>query len=123
MVVALDSSIRADILAFFLGGRLAEFLGQDELAPGVVGGLLVSYRLRGELRGPSSTEGGTTSGCEGSVMKYCTRTTLGALWRPERDGVLASQVLAMADLEKFERGWPEVCVRLLFRRMMRLMVA
>ena len=98
-------------------------MGRDELAPGVVGGLLVSYRLREALEGDPSTEGGTTSGCEGSVMKYCTRTTLGALWRPERDGVLASQVLAMADLEKFERGWPEVCVRLLFRRMMRLMVA
>ena len=98
MVVALDSSIRADILAFFLGGRLAEFLGQDELAPGVVGGLLVSYRLRGELRGPSSTEGGTTSGCEGSVMESCTGTTLGALLRAEGDGVLAPRVLAMANV-------------------------
>ena len=78
--------------------------------------LLVSYCLRGGLKGALSIEGGTTSGCEGSVMEYYTGTTLDALWRPEGDGVLASQVLAMAHLEKFERGWPEVCVRLLFRR-------
>ena len=83
---------------------------------GVVGGLLVSYHLKGELKGTPSTEGGTTGGCEGSVMEYCIGTTLGALWRPEGDGVLAPWVLAMADSEKFEREWPEVRAGLLFRQ-------
>ena len=82
----------------------------------MVGGLLVSYRLRERLEGAPSTEGETTSGCEGLVMESCTGATLGALWRPERDEVLAPQVLAMADLEKLERGWPEVRVGLLFKR-------
>ena len=45
-------------------------------------------------------------------MESCTRTTLGALWRLEGDKVLASRVLAMVDLERFERGWPEVHARL-----------
>ena len=63
-----------------------------------------------------STEGGTTSGCEGSVMESCTRTTLGALLRAEGDGVLAPRVLAMANLEKVERGWSKVRVGLCFRR-------
>ena len=46
-----DGSTEADILAFFLGGWLIDFLAREELAPGVVGGLLVSYRLRGGLGG------------------------------------------------------------------------
>ena len=91
-------------------------MGQDELAPGVVGGLLVSYHLREELRGPYSTERGTTSGCEGSIMESYTGTTLGALWRPKGDEVLAPRVLAMAYLEKVEREWPEVRVGLGFKR-------
>ena len=91
-------------------------MGRDELAPGVMGGLLVSYRLRGGLRGAPSIEGGMASGCEGSIMESCTGTTLGALWWPEGDGVLAPRVLAMADLEKVERGWSEVRVGLGFRR-------
>ena len=62
-----------------------------------------------------SIEGGTTSGCEGSVMESCTITTLGALLRVEGDGVLAPRVLAMADLEKVERGWSKVRVGLCFR--------
>ena len=44
-------------------------MAQEELAPGVVGGLLVSYRLEGGLKGASSTGGGTTSGCGGSGME------------------------------------------------------
>ena len=93
-----DGSTRTDILAFFLGGRLADFLGWEELAPGVVGGLLVSYCLREGLGGAFFIEGGTTSGCEGSVMESCTGTTLGALLRAEGDGVLAPRVLAMANV-------------------------
>ena len=111
-----DGSTGADILAFFLGGRLADFLGREELAPSVVGGFLVLYRLREGLGGDPSTEGGKTSGCEGSVMESCTRTTLGGLWRPEGDRVLAPCVLGMADLEKVERGWPEVSVGIFFRQ-------
>ena len=80
-----------------------------------MGGLLVSYRHRGGLRGAPSIEGGMASGCEGSIMESCTGTTLGALWWPEGDGVLAPRVLAMADLEKVERGW-SVRVGLGFRR-------
>ena len=77
-----------------------------------MGGLLISYLLRRAL----CTEGGTTSGCEGSVMESCTRTTVSALVRPEGDRVLAPHVLAMADLEKVERGWPEVHMGLRLRR-------
>ena len=55
----------------------------EKLAPGVVGGLLVSYRLEGEVRGASSIEGGTTSGCEGLGA------FLGALGRLEGDKDLA----------------------------------
>ena len=69
-----------------------------------MGGLLISYLLR---RAPC-TEGGTTSGCEGSIMESCIGATLGALWRPEGDGVLAPRVLAMVDSKRFERGWSEV---------------
>ena len=99
-----DGSTEADILTFFLGGRLADFLAREELALGVVGGLLVSYHLRGGLGGAPSIEGGTAGGCEGSVMESCTGETLGALWQPKGDGVLPPRVLVMADSEKFERG-------------------
>ena len=70
----------------------------------MVGGLLVSYRLERRLRGASSTEGGTDSGCEGSVMEPCTGASLGALGRPEGDEVLAPRVFAMADSKKVARG-------------------
>ena len=83
-------------------------MGQEELAPGVVGGLLVSYHLRGGLGGAPSIEGGTAGGCEGSVMESCTGETLSALVRADGDGVLAPLVLAMTDLEKVEKGWSEV---------------
>ena len=63
-----------------------------------------------------STKGGTASGYEGSIIKSCTGTTLGALLRADGDGVLAPLVLAMADLEKVERGWLEVRLGLRFRR-------
>ena len=76
----------------------------EELAPGVVGGLLVSYRLEGELKGVSSTEGGTTSGCEGSVMEPCIGVALGALGRLEGDEVLAPRVFAMANSERLAEG-------------------
>ena len=72
-------------------------MGREELAPGVVGGLLISYHLRAGLGGAPSIEGGTKSGCEASVMESCTRTTFGALLRAEGDGVLAPRVVAMAD--------------------------
>ena len=81
-----------------------------------MGGLLVSYRLKEGLEGDPSTKGGTTSGCEGSVIESYIGTTLGALWRPEGDGVLAPRVLAIVDLKKVERGWPEVRVGLFFRQ-------
>ena len=110
--VGSDGSTRADILAFFLGGWLTDFLAREELAPGVVGGLLVSYRLKWELRGAPSTESGMASGCEGSIMEPCTGATLGALGRPEGDEVLAPRVFAMADLKRFERGWPKMRARL-----------
>ena len=87
-------------------------MGREELTLGVVGGLLISYLLR---RAPC-TEGGTTSGCEGSVMESCTRTTVSALVRPEGDRVLAPHVLAMVDLEKVERGWSEMHMGLGLRR-------
>ena len=74
-----DGFTRVDILDFFLGGRLADFLGWEELAPGVVGGLLASYRLRGGLGGAPSTEGERAGGCEGSVMDSC-MVRLSVLW-------------------------------------------
>ena len=70
----------------------------------MVGGFLVSYRLEGELRGASSTEGERTSGCEGSVMELCTGAFLGALGQPKGDKVLAPRVFAMADSERVARG-------------------
>ena len=79
-------------------------MAREELDPGVVGGLLVSYRLEGRLRGASSIEGGTTSGCEGSVMEPCTGVFLGALRRLEGDEDLAPQALAMADSKKEAKG-------------------
>ena len=91
-------------------------MGREELAFGVVGGLLVSYHLIGGVRGASSTEGGTTSVCEGSVMESCTSETLGALVRANGDGVLAPLFLAMTNLKKLEKGWPEVCGELCFRQ-------
>ena len=45
-------------------------------------------------------------------MELCTRATLGALGQPEGDEVLAPRVFAMADLERFEKGWSEVRARL-----------
>ena len=69
-----------------------------------MGGLLVSYRLEGELRGTPFTEGGTASGCEGSVMEPCTGATLGALGRLEGDEVLAPRVFAMANSERLAEG-------------------
>ena len=91
-------------------------MGRKELALGVVGGLLVSYRLRGGLRGAPSTEGGTAGGCEGSVMESCTGETLGSLLWDDGDGVLDPLVLAMADMKKLEKGWPEVRGGLCFRQ-------
>ena len=81
-----------------------------------MGGLLVSYRLRGGLGGAPSIEGGTTSGCEGSVIESCTGETLGVLARVDGDRVLAPLVLAMADVKKLEKGWTEVRGGLFFRR-------
>ena len=78
----------------------------------MVGGLIVSYHLERELRGAPSTEGGTASGYEGSVMEPYTGASLGALGWPEGDEVLASRVFAMADSEMFKRGWSEVRARL-----------
>ena len=91
-------------------------MGREELALGVVGGLLVSFRLRGGLGGSPSTEGGMAGGYEGSVMESCTGETLGALLRADRDGFLAPLVLAMADVKKLEKGWPKVRGGLCFRR-------
>ena len=96
-----DGWTKVDILAFFLGGWLVDFLAREELVPGVVGGLLVSYPLEGELRGAHSTESGMTSGYEGSVMEPCTGATLGALGWPEGDEVFLPRVFAMADSERF----------------------
>ena len=73
-----------------------------------MGDLLVSYRLRGRLDGAPSTEGGMTGGYEGLVMESCKGETLGALVQADGDGVLAPLVLAMADVKKLEKGWPEV---------------
>ena len=80
-----------------------------------MGGLLVSYCLKGGLGGALSTEDETTSGCEGSVMESCIGETLGALVQADGDGVLAPLVLAMADVKKLEKGWPEVRGGLCFR--------
>ena len=52
-----------------LGDDYLTFLASEELAPSVVGGLLVSYRLVGKLKGAPSIGGGTTSGCGGSGME------------------------------------------------------
>ena len=70
----------------------------------MVGGLLVSYRLVGEVRGASFTDCGTTSGCEGSVMKPCTVVSLRALAQLEGDEDLAPQVFAMDDSKKLVGG-------------------
>ena len=69
-----------------------------------MGGLLVSYRLRGGLDDATSTEGGMTGGYEGLVMESCKGETLGALVQADGDGVLAPLVLAMADVKKLEKG-------------------
>ena len=103
-------------MAFFARGRLADFLGSEELAPDVVGGLLVSYHLRGGLDDAPSTEGGMAGGYEGSVMESCTGETLGALLRADGDGVLVPLVWAMADVKKLKKGWAEVRRGLCFRR-------
>ena len=70
----------------------------------MVGGLIVSYRLVGEVRGASSTNGGMASSCESSVMELCTGVSLGALRRLEGDEDLAPQAFAMADSKKVARG-------------------
>ena len=70
----------------------------EELAPGVVGGLLVSYHLEGELKGASSTEGGMASGCESSGV------SLGAMGQLEGDEDLAPWVFAMVDSKKVVGG-------------------
>ena len=70
----------------------------------MVGGLIVSYRLVGEVRGASSTNGGMASSCESSVMELCTGVSLGALRRLEGDEDLAPWVFAMVDLEKVAGG-------------------
>ena len=72
-----------------------------------MGGLLVSYHLRGGLNSVPSTKGGMAGGCEGSVMESCTGETLGALLRVDGDGVLAPLILAMVEAKKLERGWAE----------------
>ena len=75
----------------------------------MVGGLLVSYRLERRLRGASSTEGGTDSGCEGSVMEPCTGVALGALRRLEGDEDLSSLVFCHGYLREGSRR----CARVL----------
>ena len=92
-----EDSIGANTLDFFLGGWLPDFLAREELASSVVGGLLVSYRLEGEVRGASSIDGGTTNGCGGSGMGPWTWVSLGALRWLEGDEDLAPRVFAMAD--------------------------
>ena len=111
-----DGSTGSNILAFFLGGWLADFLGRDELAPGVVGGLLVSYHLRGGLRGAPSTEGGMASGYEGLVMDPCIGATLNGLGQLEEDEVLTPRAFSMANSKMFERRWLEVRERLGLRQ-------
>ena len=80
----------------------------------MVGGLLISYHLEGEVRGASSTDGGTANGCEGSVMEPCTRVSLGALRRLEGNEDLAPRVFSMAISKKVIRGvreaWAQVGV-------------
>ena len=80
----------------------------------MVGGLLVSYHLEGEFRGASSTDGGTTNGCEGSIMEPCTKVSLGALRRLEGNEDLAPRVFSVAISEKVIRGvreaWAQVGV-------------
>ena len=102
-------------MAFFFGGRLPEFLAREELAPGVVRGILVSYRLEGGLKGASSTGAGTTSSCGGSGMEPWTGVSLGALRRLDGDKDLAPQVFAMAISKKVARGahaaWAQMGVR------------
>ena len=79
-------------------------MAREELAPSVVGGLLVSYRLKGELKASPSTEDGTASGCGGSGA------SLGALGRLEGDEDLAPRVFAMANSKKVVGGarWLEL---------------
>ena len=90
-------------------------MAREELAPGVVGGLLVPYCLEGGLKGASSIGGGTTNGCRGSGMEPWTRVSLGTLKRLEGDEDLASRVFAMAISEKVTRGartaWVQMGVR------------
>ena len=70
----------------------------------MVGGLLVSYHLVGEVKGASPIDGGMTSGSEGSIMEPSTRVSLGALRRLAGDEDLAPQVFTMADSKKVVRG-------------------
>ena len=81
----------------------------------MVGGLLVSCRLVGELKGASSTGVGTTSGCGDSGMEPCTGVSLTALRQLEGDEDLAPMVFAMAISEKVARGarmaWTQMGVR------------
>ena len=87
----------------------------EELAPGVVGGLLVSYRLKEGLKGASSIGGGTTSGCGVSGMEPLTGVSLRTLRRLEGDEDLAPWVFAMAISEKAAGGahaaWAQMGVR------------
>ena len=41
-------------------------------------------------------------------MESCIGETLGVLAWADKDGVLVPLVLAMADVKKLEKGWPEV---------------
>ena len=79
-------------------------MAREELAPGVVGGLLVSYRLEGRLKDASSIGGGTTSGCGSLGMEPWTKVSLGALKRLDGDEDLAPRIFAMAILDKVVRG-------------------
>ena len=49
-------------------------------------------------------------------MESCIGETLGVLAWADRDGVLVPLVLAMADVKKLEKGWPEVRKGLCFKR-------
>ena len=91
-------------------------MAREELAPGVVGGLLVSYRLEREFRGVSSTEGGMASGYEGLVMDPCIGATLNGLGQLEEDEVLTPRAFSMANSKMFERRWLEVHERLGLRQ-------
>ena len=44
---ALDDSLGFEVLALLAGGRCTELSGREVVAPGVVGGLLISYLCRG----------------------------------------------------------------------------